>query len=203
MLLQGPMIIFVSFIVYSALHSVLAARRVKSWVRERFGGTGERYYRLIYNIIGVVTLLPILALLAIVPGQEIYRWSAPWLYMALLLQMLGAAVILIGLLQTGVLSFFGLSWLLNDSKPGAEKMITSGLYGWMRHPLYTGGLLMLWFMPLMTTSLLAFNLAATLYLYVGSVFEERRLLTSFGEKYAAYQARVPRFLPCPRRESHI
>ncbi|MGD8634199.1 MAG: hypothetical protein PVF85_11555, partial [Anaerolineales bacterium] len=63
------------------------------------------------------------------------------------------------------------------------------------HPLYTGGLLMIWFMPVMTTSLLAFNLAATLYLYIGSIFEERRLIFVFGERYEAYRKRVPRFMP--------
>jgi protein-S-isoprenylcysteine O-methyltransferase Ste14 len=67
----------------------------------------------------------------------------------------------------------------------------------MRHPLYTGGLLMIWFMPVMTTSLLAFNLAATLYLYIGSLFEERRLLAAFGDEYAAYRQQVPRFIPRP------
>jgi protein-S-isoprenylcysteine O-methyltransferase Ste14 len=51
----------------------------------------------------------------------------------------------------------------------------------------------------MTTSLLAFNLAGTIYLYVGSIFEERRLIAEFGDDYRKYQQQVPRFIPWPRR----
>jgi protein-S-isoprenylcysteine O-methyltransferase Ste14 len=124
-------------------------------------------------------------------------------FFALLIQALGALIILVGLLQTGVWSFFGLGWLINGEQAGDEALITSGLYRHMRHPLYTGGLLMLWFMPVMTTSLLAFNLAATLYLYIGSIFEERRLHAAFGERYDAYRKRVPRLIPNPFRNFEI
>jgi protein-S-isoprenylcysteine O-methyltransferase Ste14 len=59
---------------------------------------------------------------------------------------------------------------------------------------------MLWLMPVMTTSLLAFNLAATLYLYIGSFFEEKRLLAAFGDDYLRYQHKVPRLIPNPWRQ---
>ncbi|MGD2057946.1 MAG: isoprenylcysteine carboxylmethyltransferase family protein [Anaerolineales bacterium] len=193
--LRGPIYVFAAFGAYSALHSLLATRGVKKWVRERFGEVGKRYYRLFYNIVGVVTLLPVLVLLALVPGEDLYSWSRPWLYLTLLLQFAGALIILVGLLQTGIWSFFGLDAVIKDNHSDPENLITSGLYAHMRHPLYTGGLLMIWFMPVMTTSLLAFNLAATLYLYIGSIFEERRLIFVFGERYEAYRKRVPRFMP--------
>jgi protein-S-isoprenylcysteine O-methyltransferase Ste14 len=196
---RPPLFIFVAFTLYSALHSVLATRQFKAWVYNRFGTVGQRYYRLIYNIIGVVTLLPILALLAIFPGDQLFSWPSPWLFLALSLQAIGALIILVGLLQTGIWTFFGLGWLFGESQSSEDRLITSGLYGYMRHPLYTGGLLMLWCMPVMTTTLLAFNLAATLYLYIGSLFEERRLVAAFGEEYELFQQRVPRLIPRPWR----
>jgi protein-S-isoprenylcysteine O-methyltransferase Ste14 len=197
--LQGPILIIAAFLTYSIVHSILAARRVKAWVQNRFGPSGHRYYRLIYNLVGGVSFLPILALLTAFPGDEVYRWSRSWLYLAILMQLLGVMVIIVGLLQTGVWSFFGLSWMLGKPNSGADRLITKGLYRWMRHPLYTGGLLLLWFIPIMTTSLLALNLAATLYLYIGSIFEERRLLAAFGEEYRQYQRQVPRMIPIPWR----
>ncbi|MGD8620665.1 MAG: isoprenylcysteine carboxylmethyltransferase family protein [Anaerolineales bacterium] len=196
---RAPLYIIVSFALYGALHSLLATRQIKAWVYDRFGGRGQRYYRLIYNLIGVLTLLPILALLAAIPGQQLYSWAVPWLFLALGLQGIGALIILVGLLQTGIWPFFGLGWLFGESQAFNDKLIKSGLYGQMRHPLYTGGLLLLWCMPVMTTGLLAFNLAASLYLYIGSVFEEQRLLAIFGEEYADYQRRVPRLIPNPWR----
>lgn len=194
MSLRGPIYIFIAFAAYSLLHSLLATRAVKQWAQDRFGEFGARFYRLFYNFVGAVTLLPVLTLLALYPGEELYRWPSLWLYVALFLQGAGAFIILIGLLQTGVWSFFGLDAVSKDSHD-PENLITTGLYAYMRHPLYTGGLLLIWFMPVMTTSLLAFNLAATLYLYIGSVFEERRLLAAFGDDYKQYRSRVPRLIP--------
>ena len=56
-------------------------------------------------------------------------------------------------------------------------------------------LLFIWLMPVMTTSVLALNLGLTAYIYIGSLFEERRLVAEFGEPYTAYQRRVPRLIP--------
>jgi protein-S-isoprenylcysteine O-methyltransferase Ste14 len=36
------------------------------------------------------------------------------------------------------------------------------------------------------------------HFYIGTFFEERRLVRTFGEEYQAYQRRVLRFLPLPR-----
>jgi protein-S-isoprenylcysteine O-methyltransferase Ste14 len=36
-----------------------------------------------------------------------------------------------------------------------------------------------------------------IYLVVGAHFEERKLLAAFGEEYAAYRRRTPKFLPWP------
>jgi protein-S-isoprenylcysteine O-methyltransferase Ste14 len=48
---------------------------------------------------------------------------------------------------------------------------------------------------MMTTNLLITYLLFTLYFYLGSIFEERRLLAEFGDAYQDYQRRVPRFIP--------
>lgn len=194
---RGPLYVILAFLAYAVLHSAMATQRAKNWAQSNFGEAGRRYYRLIYNALGGVTLLPVLALLAAYPGEELYRLSSPWLILALILQALGALIILIGLMQTGVGLFLGLDRAVDEQNPGPERLVTRGLYRWMRHPLYTGGLLFIWFVPLMTTSLLAFNLSATVYLYVGSIFEERRLIRSFGDRYRSYQNQVPRLIPLP------
>jgi protein-S-isoprenylcysteine O-methyltransferase Ste14 len=111
----------------------------------------------------------------------------------------------IGLLQTGVWSFLGFEQLLVDSGRNEAQMITSGLYSWVRHPLYTAGLAFIWLTPVMTVNLLVLNLGLTIYLVVGAVYEERKLVREFGEQYTHYQVRVTMLIPLvkgwPRKRS--
>ena len=50
----------------------------------------------------------------------------------------------------------------------------------------------------MTPNLLTLNIGVTLYFWIGSIFEERKLVREFGDAYRAHQARVPRLFPWPR-----
>lgn len=56
----------------------------------------------------------------------------------------------------------------------------------------------------MTTSLLAFNTAATVYLVVGSLHEEARLREAYGDEYDAYLGSgVPFYVPAPDRSGLV
>ncbi|HSF82127.1 MAG TPA: isoprenylcysteine carboxylmethyltransferase family protein, partial [Anaerolineales bacterium] len=139
--------------------------------------------------------LPVLALPALLPDRELYRLPAPWLYLTLTGQALAALALAIGLLQTGVWAFLGLRQLFQPAVEDPPVLVVRGLYSWVRHPLYTAGLLLIWLLPVMTTNLLALNLGLTLYIVVGAVFEERKLLREFGQAYLDYQRRVPMIVP--------
>ncbi len=186
---------------YGAFHSLLAGTWAKQQATRRWGKTAQRGYRLFFNLLAGLTLLPVLAVPALAPGTTLYRIEMPWVLGSLALQAVGAGLVVIGLLQTGPMDFLGLSQLVDDT--GGDQLVASGLYRYMRHPLYTGGLLFIWFTPLMTSSVLALDLGLTAYLYIGSLFEERKLLRSFGEPYRRYQAQVPRFIPRPWRSAHL
>ena len=78
----------------------------------------------------------------------------------------------------------------------------AGPFSWSRHPLNFAPLPILWLWPRMTTNLLAFNTAATVYLVIGSLHEESRLREAFGDKYIAYErGDVPFYLPSPDRNA--
>lgn len=184
--------------LYGGFHSWLASQRVKDWLYARWPGLERRFYRVIYNIIAGITLLPVLAVPAFFPGTSLYRISPPWVFVTLLLQAGGVMLIIVGLLQTGPMAFLGLSQMVGDHAT-EETLVVSGVYRYMRHPLYTGGMLVIWLTPLMTSSVLALDLGLSLYLYIGSLFEERKLARTFGMPYREYQAQVPRFIPRPWR----
>lgn len=79
--------------------------------------------------------------------------------------------------------------------PAAIDFHTPGLYRWVRHPMMTGLLIAFWCVPDMTLGHGLFAGIMTGYIVVGTRFEERALVSAFGERYRTYQARVPRLLP--------
>jgi protein-S-isoprenylcysteine O-methyltransferase Ste14 len=105
-------------------------------------------------------------------------------------------VLLLGLLQTDVWSFLGFRQLLRpDSDDQPARLVLTGLYRWVRHPLYTAGLIFIWLTPVMTVNVLAMNAGLTIYIVVGAIFEERKLLKEYGQAYADYRKRTPMLIP--------
>ena len=69
------------------------------------------------------------------------------------------------------------------------------LYKYMRHPLYFGMLLGMWATTTMTITHLVFAIGITVYVIVGTWFEERDLVRDFGKQYKMYQQKKPKFIP--------
>jgi len=191
----SPLIILAAIAVYGLVHSWLASLQAKVLAWRALGAPGDRLYRLAYNLFAVISLLPVLALPAILPDQSLYIIPFPWTLLSLAIQGLAVLALLVGLLQTGVWSFIGLEQLLAppDSRP--PELVVSGLYRRVRHPLYTAGLVFIWFTPIMTWNVLALNLGLSAYLFIGAYFEERKLLREYGQAYQVYRQRTPMFFP--------
>ncbi len=118
------------------------------------------------------------------------------------IQLFAVVILVLGVRQTGITSFIGLSQLLLPEDTSPPKMVTDGLYRYVRHPLYTAGLVIIWLIPLMTYNLLALILGLTIYIFVGAYFEERKLLLEFGDVYAEYRQRTPMLVPRIRISRH-
>jgi len=192
--LSSPVIIFISFAIYGALHTFLASSTAKDWARKQFGdAVVDKTYRLFFNFIGVITLLPVLYLVAWLPDAPLY--SAPAFLRPFLLAGQVAAILILAaaLNKTDALDFAGLRQLGEDAK--APPLITDGVYRWVRHPLYTGSMLFLWLIPDVSVNFFALNVAITLYFVIGAMFEERKLERYFGKTYTDYKARTPMFVP--------
>jgi protein-S-isoprenylcysteine O-methyltransferase Ste14 len=83
-----------------------------------------------------------------------------------------------------------------------QRLVTYGIFGWMRNPLYVGNFLIwmgftvisgvLWFLPL---AIVLFAVEYTLIVR----YEEGVLESIFGQEYLAYKTRTPRWFPRPPR----
>lgn len=84
---------------------------------------------------------------------------------------------------------------LRGKEPREIPIAIRGPYRWVRHPMYSFTLVMMWSYPDLTADRLIFNLAWTVWIVVGSVLEERDLVQEFGEDYRRYQGEVPMLIP--------
>jgi methanethiol S-methyltransferase len=180
---------------WGTVHSGLASLGMKTYVRDHVGHGLWRGYRLAYNAFSVITFAPILILVRVLPDRPIYSVSSPWLYLMLAGQAVAVVLLVIALLQTDTASFVGLRQILEGERP--SQLVTTGFYRWVRHPLYLFGLVILWLTPVMTLNLLIAYASLTLYLFVGAMFEERKLEREFGAQYAEYKRRTSMIVPVP------
>lgn len=82
-------------------------------------------------------------------------------------------------------------------EPATGKLLTSGIYGRVRHPRYVSAFFGVVAVALFSNYLAAYVIAGAMVpaLYALTFFEERELRDRFGEEYAAYSRRVPKFVP--------
>ena len=186
--------LILAVLIWGFVHSLTASLGAKEWLKRIFGDGIMRYYRFGYNAFSALCFLPILWLMAVLPDRVLYQIEAPWLYIMLAGQFLAVVMLVVGVLQTDTLSFIGIRQLFEGTER-PSKLVIRGLYRWVRHPLYTAGLLFIWLTPIMSRNSLVVFIAITVYIIVGAFFEERKLAREFGADYEAYQRVTPMLVP--------
>lgn len=179
------------------LHSFMIAPRVTEFVRKR-SEKAYRYYRIFYNLIAFVTLIPVLIYSFSIKAQPLFRWEGPFRIVQGLLVASAFLLFIGGAGRYDLLQFLGIrqvrennacSTLTNDCR-----LDTGGILGVVRHPWYAGGILIVWAENLDVTAILT-SLVITAYFLIGAFLEERKLLAEFGEEYIVYRRRVSMFFP--------
>jgi protein-S-isoprenylcysteine O-methyltransferase Ste14 len=194
---MGTIYILIASIIWGLVHSWLASHRFKNFVRKSAGSLAySRFYRFSYNLFAFASLIPVVLLLMVVPDKPLYAIPSPWIYLTTIIQGLAAFALIAGVVQTGVWDFVGLSQLSADYQESTPaRLVVDGLYRYVRHPLYTAGLVFIWLTPEMTFNRLVLWLVFSIYILIGAYFEERKLLVDFGQVYLDYQARTPMIIP--------
>jgi protein-S-isoprenylcysteine O-methyltransferase Ste14 len=103
-------------------------------------------------------------------------------------------------LQSGALGWWALA---RGRKPVFPDMPETGLFRVVRQPIYVSFALVLWTMPVWTADQLVLATAYTAYCILAPRLKERRFTAIYGDRFRAYQARVPYWLPrLSRRRDH-
>ena len=194
------LIIFLLFAVYVWVHSVLASYRVKESFKKNFGNL-IAFYRLGYNLFAIVSLYLIYEL-SPKPHVIIYDLQNPFDMLILIPQFIALIGLLWSFKYVCVKEFLG----INQIKRYIQKKYFSDLdedltltiggpYKYSRHPIYFFSIMFLLFRPTMDLFYLTYFLLIVAYFYIGSYYEERKLVRSFGETYTRYQESVPQIFP--------
>lgn len=106
----------------------------------------------------------------------------------------------------GILSNFGIYWLFSSlgsnitptsATRKEHKLVTSGPYRWVRHPLYTIGSMLFVSFGLVADNwfIAALGLLAFIVMAIRTPTEEANLIKKFGDEYREYMKNTGAFLP--------
>ena len=185
------------WIAYAALHSLLAALTVKAWLTRRWPRCAP-YYRLGYNVIATILLLPLVGATYAIPGEWLWRWAGLLAWLANGLALAALVGFYFSTRHYDMGEFLG-TRALREKRADAiehEGLHISPLHRHVRHPWYALGLLLIWTRD-MNAPLLVSASAMTLYFLIGSRLEERKLAAHFGAAYREYCKQVPGLIPLP------
>jgi len=192
-----PFLLVALWVLWCAVHSLLIAPAVKDGMAA-FLGPRMRYYRLFYNAVAVVTAAPLVYFGLARNGPYLLVWQGGLRAVRLLL--LGLAVYLFA---AGARNYDGAGMLgLRQLKEGDDctvpakdcRLETGGILGVIRHPWYTGGIILLWARDIDSAGL-AVSSVLSAYLLLGAWLEERKLTALYGDAYRRYRKRVSAFIP--------
>ena len=185
-----------AWMAYCMLHSAMISETVTRFLKRRLGDS-FRFYRLFFNSVAVLTLIPVLWYSHSLRQEAIVRWEGVWLVLQYLLMACGVLLVIAGGRHYSLRQFVGISQLQGASSGGLAAgggIDSSGVLGLVRHPWYTAVVLLLWARNLDMAALVG-NGVLTVYIVVGTLLEERKLVHEFGDAYRSYQSRVSMFVP--------
>jgi len=185
---QSIMTIIISGVVFGLFHSLTASQRCKQWAYHL--GLNEPYYRLSYSVLSIFTTMLWISYMHSLPDTPLYT-AEGWVWWLLVsIQILGGILAAAAFLPIDGLAFLG----LKSSPQQHDPFIVSGVYRYMRHPMYSGAMLVLLFMPEQSINGLSFSFVVCAYFIIGSRFEEQRMLNDHPH-YSDYQRHIPAFIP--------
>jgi len=168
-------------------------------------GASFRFYRLFFNAVSLLALVPVLAYSLSLEGEPILRWEGAGLVLRWALVLLGVLLFVAGGRHYSLRQFVGISQLRGAQARGLARgggIDSTGVLGLVRHPWYTAIVLLLWARDLDVPGLVV-NAVLTAYVVAGTLLEERKLVREFGDAYRDYQSRVSMFVPLKWLRSRV
>ena len=187
---------------YVSLHSFLISIRFTN-LMTRLLKKYYAFFRLFYVTISFILLIPLINYTSQLDDKVIITYGST---VSIIRYILISGSLLMFFwaffLNYDSLSFFGIRQILNLGKEKkinqTEGIKKNGLLGIMRHPMYLALIIYLWCQTFRVVDIVT-NSLLTIYVIIGTILEERKLVLEFGDEYIKYKKEVPMLIPFTKR----
>jgi protein-S-isoprenylcysteine O-methyltransferase Ste14 len=179
-------------------HSGMIRRNVK---RQLLRWIPEQYFASVFSVLSGIVLLTLLGFwqaspLLLASAEGSLRWVLRGGFLIVLMLQFWPLFTLNAADLFGIQALVGKPQALGKPQThSSEQIQLVGPYRWVRHPIYFTSMLLVWLHPDLTADRLLLNILFTLWIFLGTMWEERDLVAIHGETYRTYQRLVPMLIP--------
>lgn len=187
---------------YCALHSFLISIRFTNFLT-RLLKNYYAFFRLFYVLLSLVLLIWLIGYTDNLDEETILIYSPLWTVVRYIF-LFGSLLIFFWafFFSYDPLHFFGIRQimeLVHPDKAPSGTLKKNGLLGVVRHPMYLALIVFLW-STTFTLMDIVVNFILTVYVIIGTVLEEKKLLLEFGSAYENYKREVPMLIPFTKKK---
>ena len=179
------------------LHSLLISRFFAAWIKKILGSR-HNYYRLLYAIFSLFSLFPVIYFQLGLEVKVIFAWPWPWFVVKYGIYAVAFLLFYGGYRVYDIQYMLGIRQIHEMGHRGKDELMgftTEGILGYVRHPWYSGAILLVWTFGIVTDVSLVSKLVLSVYIIIGTLLEEQKLIREIGEPYRAYRKKVPMLIP--------
>lgn len=197
-------IIIFTWSAYCFLHSYLISIRFTDFMFRSLKSY-YAFFRMFYVIISLVLLVILIKYTNSLGDEIIVNLTAPWITIRYILTSVCLIIFFWAFFFSyDALEFFGIRQIIKFGKKKevntTKELKKKGLLGVTRHPMYIALIVFLW-VNIRSEVDIIINIVLTIYVIIGTLLEERKLVLEFGDVYLKYQQEVPMLIPFIKRNS--
>ena len=195
--LSSMYILALLWTLWCCLHSLLISRRFTSRMKVMLGAN-YAYYRLCYNIFSLLTLFPVVLYQLRLHEKILFAWPWPWNMLKIAMYLAAFFLFYGGYRAYDMKYVLGTRQLQErreDKMQKAADFKTSGILDYVRHPWYSGAIILVWAFGHISDVSLVSKIILTAYIFIGTFLEEKKLVHEIGAPYLEYRKRVSLFIP--------
>ncbi|MFC1553738.1 methyltransferase family protein [candidate division KSB1 bacterium] len=192
-------ILAVFWLIWCSLHSGLISLKFLDYA-EKKTGKSFRFYRFFYNVLSLVTIVLVLIYERSLEYPVLFRFEGIWYALQLFFLLFSLLLFFAGSKSYNMQELFGVNQIrsgnTNTVLTGSGKLSRSGMLKVMRHPWYFAAIIFVWSVNReWNSAILLTKIFLSVYVIIGTLLEEKKLTSEFGEEYSKYKKEVSMLFP--------